>query len=232
MTLSRQATKKESGNIDGYPRPAVAVDVLLFTVRDERLQLALIKRGIPPFQGQWALPGGFVRMEETLEEAALREIEEETGVTGVFLEQLYTFGEPKRDPRSRVISVAYYALVPGDQPVLRADTDAAEASWFPVNGLPRLAFDHGKIVQAGLERLKAKLEYTNVALGLLPSRFTLSELQKVYEIILGRELDKRNFRKRILALGLVEETGKWSSGGAHRPAQLYRWKTRKVAAFK
>ena len=220
----------EGYGLEGYARPAVTVDVLLFTIRDETLQLALIKRGIAPHLGSWAIPGGFVRIEEELEEAARREIEEETGARGIFLEQLYTFGQTNRDPRARVITVAYYALVPGEHLVLRADTDASDASWFDLNRLPELAFDHAAIVKVGVERLKAKLEYSDIAYGLLPARFRLSELQRVYEIILGRALDKRNFRKRVLALGLVEATGKFS-GGAHRPAQLFRWKKRKATAF-
>ena len=232
MTQSQiePVSSQDANDISRYPRPAVTVDVLLFTVRAEKLQLALIRRGIAPYLGSWALPGGFVRMEEALEAAARREIEEETGVRGVFLEQLYTFGKPDRDPRSRVITVAYYALVPGEHLVLRADTDASDASWFDVAKLPDLAFDHAEIVRVGIERLKAKLEYSDIAYGLLPARFRLSELQRVYEIILGRALDKRNFRKRVLALELVEATGKFS-GGAHRPAQLYRWAKRRATAF-
>ncbi len=230
MTRTPVAEEPNEG-IESYARPAVTVDVLLFTIREEKLQLALIKRGIPPFQGEWALPGGFVRMEEELEEAARREIEEETGVRDVFLEQLYTFGQPNRDPRTRVITIVYFALVPGEHLTLRADTDASDASWFAISELPNLAFDHAEIVQSGIERLKAKIEYSNVAYGLLPARFRLSELQRVYEIILGRALDKRNFRKRVLALGLVEATDKFSSGGAHRPAQLFRWKKRRAKTF-
>ena len=224
------ATENANESIEGYARPAVTVDALLFTIRAEKLQLALIKRGIEPFLGCWALPGGFVRIEEELEEAARREIEEETGVRDVFLEQLQTFGQPARDPRARVITIAYYALVPGEHLTLRADTDASDASWFAVDELPELAFDHAAIVQIALERLKSKIENSNIAYGLLPARFRLSELQRVYEIILGRALDKRNFRKRVLALELVEATDKYA-GGAHRPAQLFRWKKRRKMAF-
>ncbi len=230
MTQSQPSATAQTESIESYARPAVTVDVLLFTIREEKLQLALIKRGIEPFKSRWAIPGGFVRMDEELEEAARREIEEETGVRDVFLEQLYTFGEPNRDPRTRVITIVYFALVPGEHLTLRADTDASDASWFSVDELPALAFDHNEIVEVGIERLKAKIEYSNVAYGLLPARFRLSELQRVYEIILGRALDKRNFRKRVLALGLVEATDKYSSG-AHRPAQLFRWKKRRAKTF-
>ncbi|MBV9865145.1 MAG: NUDIX domain-containing protein [Abitibacteriaceae bacterium] len=212
-------------------RPAVTVDVLVFTVMDDQLMVALIKRGIAPYKGSWAIPGGFVHLDESLEEAARREIEEEAGVTDVFLEQLYTFGNPKRDPRMRVVTVAYYALVPGNRITLAAATDAAEASWFPVSKLPPLAFDHQDIMQCAIERLKSKLEYSNIAYSLLPPRFRLSDLQKVYEVILGTPLDKRNFRKKILSLNLVEATGKMDTGGAHRPAQLYRFKKRKMIVF-
>ena len=229
MTQS-QSNDSSIASIEGYARPAVPVDVLLFTIRDEKLQLALIKRGIEPFKNRWAIPGGFVRMDEELEEAARREIEEETGVRDVFLEQLYTFGQPNRDPRTRVITIVYFALVPGEHLTLRADTDASDASWFAVDEIPALAFDHNEIVGIGIERLKSKIEYSNVAYGLLPARFRLSELQRVYEIILGRVLDKRNFRKRVLALDLVEATEKYSSG-AHRPAQLFRWKKRRAKTF-
>jgi 8-oxo-dGTP diphosphatase len=209
----------------------VTVDVLIFTILDDQLKLVLIKRGIKPYKNKWAIPGGFVHLDESLEDAARREIEEEAGIRDVFLEQLYTFGEPERDPRGRVITVAYYALVPGERLQLSASSDAAEASWFGVDKLPPLAFDHNQIVQMAIERLKSKLEYSNVAFGLLPSQFRLTQLQKVYEIILGRELDKRNFRKRIISLNLVEPTGKVDSSGAHRPAQLYRFKEREIAFF-
>jgi len=211
--------------------PAVTVDVLVFTIREDALQVALIKRGIEPFKGSWAIPGGFVLPHESLEEAAAREVREEAGVTDVFLEQLYTFGRPDRDPRCRTITVAYYALVPSVHIHLSASTDAAEASWFPVKRLPPLAFDHADILQTALERLKSKLEYSSIAYALLPERFRLSELQKVYEVILDRKLDKRNFRKRILSLDLLEATDQVDAGGAHRPARLYRFKERRIVSF-
>ena len=205
------------------PRLAVTTDVVLFTIREEELQLLLIKRKHAPFAGSWALPGGFVHPAESLEESARRELEEETGVTGVFLEQLYTFGAPDRDPRSRVVTVAYYALVPADRLTLRAASDAADVGWFDAEALPALAFDHGLIVEQARERLTAKLDYSTLAFQFLPETFTLSELQRVYEIILGAEIDKRNFRKWVLAIDQVEETGALRSG-PHRPARLYRHK--------
>lgn len=214
-----------------YINPAVTVDAIVFTIKQEQLQVALIKRGIEPFKGAWALPGGFVRLDESLEEAVKRELQEEVGADGVYLEQLYTFGEPHRDPRGRVITVAYFALVAADNlRPLKAATDAAEAQWFHLSQLPPLAFDHREILNLAVERVRAKLEYSTIAYALLPKAFSLTQLQKVYEIILGRPLDKRNFRKKILSLGLLEETNE-RSGGAHRPATLYVFKHTQVTFF-
>lgn len=211
-----------------YTKHAVTVDVLIFTIQDNRLKIILVKRGIKPFKGMWAIPGGFVKEEEGLDDAAFREMAEETGVKDVYLEQLYSFGDPKRDPRGRVITVAYFALIPSDPIKLKATADVTEAEWFPVNKLPKLAFDHKKIIDYAIERLKNKIEYSNIAHGLLPNRFRLSELQKVYEIILGHKLDKRNFRKKMLSLGLLKETGERELEGAHRPAMLYQFKTKDI----
>jgi len=208
------------------PAVRVAVDLVIFTVREGALQVLLIERGIPPFQGQWALPGGFVLDRETLEEAARRELEEETGLRDVYLEQLYTFGDPDRDPRGRTIAVAYYALTPPAEP--RASTDAAEAAWHPASRLPKLAFDHAKILRSGLERLRAKVGYSTVGFELLPRQFTLPELQGLYEAILERPLDKRNFRKKVLSLGLLKAEGQKRAAGAHRPASLYSFALPKV----
>ncbi|MCZ7644945.1 MAG: NUDIX hydrolase [Planctomycetota bacterium] len=215
-----------------YPRPAVTVDLVIFTIRDGRLQILLIRRGEAPFKGRWALPGGFVREDEDLEAAALRELDEETGVRDVYLEQLFTFGEPQRDPRGRVITVSYFALIASDRQVLRAQTDAAEVQWFPADEPPALAFDHRKILDYALERLRNKLEYTTVGFQLLPRKFTLTELQQVYETILGRELDKRNFRRKVELLGILEETDEKKMEGVHRPARLYRFKARQFEKLK
>ncbi len=201
--------------------PAITVDAVVFTIREGCLQVLLIRRGRPPFQGRWALPGGFVESSESLDQAAARELEEETGVSKIYLEQLYSFGHPDRDPRGRVISVAYFALVPAKEVQPIADDDAAEVGWYAVSGPPPLAFDHDDILRTATARLRSKLEYTTVAFQLLPSRFTLGELQDVYEIILGRPLDKRNFRRKILSLGVLTE---WHGGrrtGRHRPARIY-----------
>jgi 8-oxo-dGTP diphosphatase len=199
------------------------VDVLIFTIAEDRLKIALIRRGIPPFRGQWAIPGGFVLQSESLEEAALREVREEAGIEDVFLEQLHTFGDPFRDPRRRVITVAYFALVSRDTIRLRASTDAADVSWYPVDEIPSLAFDHNRILQTGIERLRSRLGDSAIAAALLPATFRLTELQHVYEAILGQALDKRNFRKKILTMGLVEMTDELDAAGAHRPARLFRF---------
>jgi 8-oxo-dGTP diphosphatase len=210
-----------------FARPSVTVDVVAFTAKARRLHVLLIRRGVWPFEGQWALPGGFVQMDEDLDTAAHRELNEETGVAGAeFLEQLYTFGKVDRDPRTRVISVAYYALLPEPSLAPHAGTDASEAQWWPVDELPALAFDHAHVLEIALDRLRAKLGYTSVAYALLPAEFTLTELQNVYELILGRELDKRNFRKKMLSTELLEGLEKQRRGGAHRPAQLFSFTKR------
>lgn len=205
-----------------YPHPAVTVDIVIFTIRDDQLKLLLIRRAGEPYQGKWALPGGFIAMDEDLEQSARRELEEETGVAGVYLEQLYTFGKPDRDPRERVITVAYYALIPSDKLQLRAASDAEAVGWFGMGELPELAFDHPEIVAMAHERLVAKLEYSTIAFQFLGETFTLSELQSVYEIIQREPLDKRNFRKWVLAMEQIEETGEERRDGPHRPAKLYR----------
>jgi 8-oxo-dGTP diphosphatase len=206
------------------PHPAVTVDVILFTIVDGELRVLLIRRDLPPYEGRWALPGGFVRMEESLDEAARRELREESGVEVKFLEQLYTFGDPKRDPARRAITVTYFALIDARKIELRAGTDAKSAAWCPVGDLPRLAFDHAKIIAYALERLRYKTEYAPVAFQLLPREFTLSELQETYEAILDKPLDKRNFRRKILALGIVEPTDEQKSLGRGRPAALHRFR--------
>lgn len=205
-----------------YPHPAVTTDIVVFTIRHGQLKVLLIRRAEEPYLGQWALPGGFVLIDESLDAAARRELREETGVDGVYLEQLYTFGAPDRDPRERVITVAYYALIPSDRLRIRAATDAEAVGWFGMAELPGLAFDHRRILELAYERLKAKLDYSTIAFQFMPKEFTLTELQAVYELILGEILDKRNFRKRILTLNLIEETGATRREGAHRPAKLYR----------
>lgn len=205
-----------------YPHPAVTTDVVLFSVREQQLMLLLIKRRDAPFAGCWALPGGFLDIGEDLEACAARELAEETGLRGIYLEQLYTFGRPDRDPRERVISVTYYALVPSDNLAPRAASDAAATGWYVIDRLPELAFDHADIIALAHRRLVSKLDYSSIAFQFLPATFTLGEVQRVYEILLNAPLDKRNFRKRVLAAGLIEETGRLRRSGGHRPAREYR----------
>ncbi|PPK88259.1 8-oxo-dGTP diphosphatase [Neolewinella xylanilytica] len=207
-----------------HPRPSVTVDVVVFGYDGgQTLKLLLIQRGGEPFKGQWALPGGFVDMDEDLEVSALRELEEETGVKDIYVEQLYTFGQPGRDPRGRVISVAHYALVNlGNHPT-NAASDATRADWFSLDELPELAFDHAGIIDLATARLRAKVRYQPIGFELLPEAFTLGELQRLYETVLGvPEFNKRNFRTRILKTGILEEVGK-QENVAHRPALLYRF---------
>jgi 8-oxo-dGTP diphosphatase len=199
-----------------------AVDIVIFTIQSGELRVLLVKRGIPPFADQFAIPGGFVLEDESLDQAALRELKEETGVADVYLEQLYSFGEPDRDPRGRVISVAYFALIAADRSPLIAGFDAVEARWWPVRELPPLAFDHGRILDYSLERLRNKLEYTTVGFQLLPARFSLTELQEVYEAILGMEIDKRNFRRKLALLKILRPTREFRRGG-RRPARLFEF---------
>ena len=215
-----------------YEHPSVSVDVVIFTLRGQDLQVLLVRRKHPPFAGYWAIPGGFVRMEESLESAALRELEEETGVRDVYIEQLYTFGDPDRDPRTRVITVAYFALVPETGlPPLHAGDDAADAQWWSMYDLPSLAFDHAQILDYALTRLRYKLEYSAVGFELLPKKFTLSELQLAYEVILGEKLDRGNFRKKLRNAAVVEPTQEYCDTGG-RPARLYRFRDDAVAEVK
>ena len=210
-----------------YARPAVTVDCVVFGLDDQDLKVLLIQRDNEPFAGRWALPGGFVKMDETLEESALRELREETGLAKVFLEQLYTFGNPGRDPRERVVTVAYYALVKLLDHKVQAATDAREAAWFAVDDLPKLCFDHDIILDTALKRLQGKVRYQPIGFELLPPKFSLTQLQRMYEIILERSLDKRNFRKKVISLDILDELDEVEQDVAHRAARLYRFNERK-----
>jgi len=201
---------------------AITTDVVLFSIRRERLEVLLVEQG--KCRECWRLPGDLVAVDEDLELSALRHLAEQTGVQGVYLEQLYTFGRPDRDPRWRVVSVAYYALAPVERLSLKTMTESPRIDWFAMEALPTLALDHAHIVQMAHQRLAAKLAYSTIALQFMPERFTLSALQSVYETILGEALDKRNFRKRILAQNCIEATGEQCRHGQHRPARLYRVK--------
>lgn len=207
-----------------YPHPAVSVDIVVFTIENDELKVLLIQRGLEPFEGQWALPGGFVGINEGLGTAAKRELKEETGVGATYLEQLRTFGDPDRDPRERVISVAYYALIPPARLSLSATTDARDAQLYSINALPTLAFDHARILELARQRVKEQLNDSDIAYQLLPKTFTMFELRRVYELFLGEEVDKRNFLKKIIALDQIEETGEKRESVRHRPARLYRVK--------
>jgi 8-oxo-dGTP diphosphatase len=214
-----------------YPRPALTVDAVVFAFDDQDLKVLLIQRALAPFAGKWALPGGFVHMDEMLEAAVRRELKEESGLGNVFLEQLYTFGEPNRDPRGRTVSVAYYALVKLADHQLAASTDAKDAAWFPLTDLPPLAFDHERIVEVARRRLQGKVRYQPIGFELLPKKFTLSQLQHLYETVLERPLDKRNFRKKILAMGLLIDTGEIQQDVSHRAARLFAFDQRKYQAL-
>ena len=210
-----------------YPRAALTVDCVVFGFDEGALKILLIRRGIEPFKNRWALPGGFVHPDETLDAAARRELQEETGLRDVYQEQLYTFGEIERDPRERVISVAYFALVRRADHLPAAATDAAEAAWFEVENVPALSFDHAVILKMALERLRGKIRWQPVGFELMPKKFTLSQFQALYEAILGRELDKRNFRKKLLTLDLLLALEETTTAGSRRPAQLFRFDQRK-----
>jgi 8-oxo-dGTP diphosphatase len=207
-----------------YPRPNLAVDCVIFGLdQPNTLQVMLIRRNLPPFLGQWALPGGFVHIDESVDAAARRELQEETGLQNVFLEQLYTFGAIDRDPRERVVTVAYYALVNLKDYSIQATTDASEAAWFPIPSLPSLAFDHDQIIAIAIARLKGKVRYEPIGFELLPKKFTLSQLQTLYETVLGLPLDKRNFRKKILKMDLLIALDETQTDVAHRAARLYQF---------
>ncbi len=210
-----------------YARPALTVDCVVFGIDENRLKILLIQRKFEPFMGSWALPGGFVDMDESLEVAARRELKEETQLSRVFLEQLATFGDVGRDPRGRTVTVAYYALAKPSDHSICAATDAAQVQWFPFDKLPALAFDHKKIIDYARERLRSKVRYAPIGFELLPAKFTFLELQKLYELVLGTTIDKRNFRRKILAMDLLIETKELESNVSHRAAKYYRFDKRK-----
>lgn len=216
-----------------YPRPALAVDCVVFGLDEQHsLKVLLIQRKIPPFEGEWALPGGFVRVNESLEDAARRELKEETGLEDVFLEQLYTFGSVDRDPRDRVVTVAYYALVNLQDYTVQAATDARQAAWFEVDKGVAIAFDHPQILDTALARLRGKVRYEPIGFELLPEKFTFFQLQKLYETVLGIELDKRNFRKKFLKMDLLQELDEFQTNAPHRAAKLYAFDREKYQQLK
>ena len=218
----------ETYDASKYERPSVTVDVVIFSLRSGRLHVLMVQRKHWPYADHWAIPGGFVNMDESLETAARRELMEETGVHDLYMEQLYTFGEPGRDPRTRVISVAYFALIRSEEQTLQISDESNDVRWFPVDELPApLAFDHDKILRFALDRLRSKLEYTTLAFQLLPTEFTLPKLKRIYEEILGEKLDKANFYRKLRDSDLLEDTGKFHEGRG-RPARLYRFRDSRV----
>jgi 8-oxo-dGTP diphosphatase len=211
-----------------YEQPGVTVDLAVFTVNNNKLKVMLAKRAEEPFRDHWSMPGGFLLRGESLDAAACRVLNEKTGVKDVYMEQLYTFGDPGRDPRARVITVAYFALIPWENLNRPESKKIADLTWSSVDQLPRLAFDHKQILKYAVRRLRAKASYSNIVYGLMPEQFRLSELQTMYEIIIADKLDKRNFRKRMLSTGLLQETGEKDLSGAHRPARLYQFKKMEI----
>lgn len=206
-----------------YARPALTTDCVVFGLDEDDLKILLIQRALPPFETEWALPGGFIQVGEDVDTCARRELEEETGLKNIFLEQLATIGTPDRDPREHVVTVAYYALVNLIEHPPTAATDARNAAWFAFDDLPPLAFDHQKILNLARERLRGKLRYQPIGFELLPKKFTLTQLQHLYELILEEPLDKRNFRKKVSKLGILAETDEVEQDVARRAARLYRF---------
>lgn len=214
-----------------YPRPALTVDVVVFGLDAADLKVLLIERGVEPHAGAWAIPGGFVNIDEDIEDAARRELHEETGLSDVYIEHLGVFGTPGRDTRGRVVSVAYTALVQLSDHTLRAETDARDARWFPVKSPPPLAFDHDEMLAAAHVRLKERVRYHPIGFELLPQKFTLSQLRRLYETVLERSLDKRNFRKKIHSMGLLEELNELEQDVPHRAARLYSFNPERYRAL-
>jgi len=205
---------------------AVAVDIAVLTIKDGQLNVLLIKANNSPFPEKWVIPGGLVKPNESIGDAVKRHLLAKTGLKNVYSEQLYTFGKVDRDPRGRVVSVAHFVLIPYGAFEPKTSEAYADIQWFPILKIPKLGYDHNEITETAFERLKAKLEYTNIVYSLMPKEFTLGDLQKTYEIILGKNLDKRNFRKKILQTKLLKKISKKTLGEAHRPAQLYSFAKR------
>jgi 8-oxo-dGTP diphosphatase len=201
----------------------LAVDLVIFTYHSTQLHALLIKRGIEPFKGHWALPGGFVRDGESVSDAAARELEEETGLQAEFLAQLAVFGEPNRDPRAQVVSAAHFALIPNPTRPPEARTDAADARWWPIEQIPTLAFDHEDILDFSIGHLRSRIRTEPIAFRLLPDEFTLSELQGLYEAVFLRKFDKRNFRKKLQSLEVLRSTGRTAEGRPNRAPELFRF---------
>ncbi|MFA5986591.1 MAG: NUDIX domain-containing protein [Parcubacteria group bacterium] len=220
--------KHNKKNDDVIIGPALAVDTMIFAIRQRKLCVLLIQIGTGAYKDQWALPGGIVQIDETLDQAAQNVLAKKAGIKGLHLEQLYTFSDVHRDVRGRIVSTAYFALVDSDKFAVETMDYYIAIEWHDVDKLPKMAFDHKEMICYGAERLRAKIEYSNIVYGLLPKEFTLTEMQDVYEAIIGHVIDKRNFRKKILSLHILTETAKERSGAKNRPARLYRFKKRQL----
>jgi 8-oxo-dGTP diphosphatase len=235
-SIPRPTKRRRAADEAPYRRPHVTIDVVLFMLRDEGLHVLLMKRGAPPFTGGWALPGGYIRPDEDvdLDGAARRILDEKAGITTPHLEQLQAFGNATRDPRGWTATFAYFALIPTAELALQRGANAAEITWWPVRerGVEaRLAFDHAEILATAVARLRSKVEYTSLPVHLLPAKFTLPDLQRVYEQILGRRIDKSAFRKRVAEADFVEEVPGEKRPASNRPAQLYRLKPGRATIF-
>ena len=213
-----------------YPHPAVTTDCVIFGFDGERLQVLLIERGIEPYKGRWAFPGGFLKMDETAEEGARRELKEETGLDGAYMEQFHTFSAPERDPRERVITIAYYALVKIQE--VKGGDDAASACWFPLDEIPPLAFDHDYILRMATQRLREQIHFQPIGFELLPEKFTLKELQLLYEAILGINFDRRNFSKKMMHLEILTDLEETIWPTPKREAKLYKFNAEKYEELK
>ena len=215
------------------PKISLTVDGVIFGYDPTpRVSVLLVKRKYDPYKDQWAIPGGFVEQEESLEEAVYRELEEETGVKINYLEQLYTFGTPGRDPRGRVVSVAYFGLVRPDSFIVEASSDAKEVQWFDIQQLPQLAFDHAKVLEVAIARLRAKITYEPIGFELLEKKFPFSDLENLYTTLLGRSIDRRNFRKKILSFDMLDELDEKVKKGAGRPANLFQFNEQRYFQLK
>ena len=213
-----------------YPHPAVTTDCVIFGFSGERLQVLLVERGIEPYKGRWAFPGGFLKMDEAAEEGALRELKEETGLENAYIQQLHTFSDPNRDPRERVITIAYYALVRTQD--VKGGDDAASARWFPLDEVPPLAFDHDCILRMATQRLREQIHFQPIGFELLPEKFTIKELQSLYEVILGINFDRRNFAKKMLHLEILTELDETIWPTPKREAKLYKFNAEKYEELK
>ena len=221
---------KENKYCYKYPHPAVTTDCVIFGFNGERLQVLLIERGIEPFKGRWAFPGGFLKMDETAEEGAKRELKEETGLENAYIQQLHTFSAPNRDPRERVITIAYYALVNIQE--VKGGDDAASARWFPLDEIPPLAFDHDYILRMATQKLREQIHFQPIGFELLPAKFTIKELQSLYEAILGINFDRRNFSKKMLHLEILTELDETIWPTPKREAKLYKFNSEKYEELK